>query len=1717
MPYSLRLSDGRVVSNIPDNVSEDMVLKQIQALPAPKSAEQALADIKPEYGTGEALSRGFSRGVTQLESAFGDVLPAVGASALGFDDYAKRQMEEAAQSRAEIARTNPAQYESYKDVQGLGDAIGYAAETVGELGPQVLTALVPGGIGGAIGRRVGLAAAERAGVAGTELAAAGAESAATGQIAGTYLGSYAQNAPEIFQNIYDETGGSLEPGAALLASTVSAGLDSVLPAQLLRSITGPVRQGIVEKVLERSGMDAGLARSVTAGVIKGVPGEGLTEGAQEAISIATEKFVQDNAEVWGSEEWNRIIDSSIRGAIGGGVFGGVSGVPSRLQERAGEQRAIQEEQTLQNEADRAIYERQAEEQARLDDINARVTENLGLVSTAASEEERAQRQQDLEEALQEYDSYNAENVAKQEQEQVAQEEQKQAEWRASIDEKLSTPEGVQEVIKNLGTKKTDFPQYNKQLQNQIRTQLQRRLEAFKVQNEEAQATTQAELEKVFAKVKPTPITEATPERLQSLGFTPRAQKELTGLTFRKRENFQKLLDLANNQNPSRAADARAAASYIEQLPTSITEPKKRVQEAPVVTKNEEVKKTLSPKSQEVLGNWEAANAAKESSSDIQAEDSGSDLVEQGAGASMGMPAERLTTPVQEVAETATRRVGDTSGLAERGAGEVNRGAEAEPSTLAEQPAKGIPAAAVPRTGGLLDILSTGKELQQYQEQKYGKVKSKAEETVAPVEVEDVEDLVTSNEKRKAKAKDTIGKGLRKFTKTTASIVPEEDVSMGEVLTALADLMLAYIEDGVRSMGDAIRRARKDLGAEANNITHAQMVDAFKAASDRSVERAKEHKATVVNQPKQTLRAIDQAIQGLPGPVAEVVDNARDAMSNLPDAIRKQAMGLFGLAQKYDMYGKELPSIKTLEKVIELRAGDEMVRTNEVKDLMTKGYDILKKHTPQQVASFNKIAMDSTRYQIDVLSDAAKGTQLYTQFHALPTDMQELYRDLRNAYDKYSKEYVDYVTGKISDKGDADKLRAKFESARLKVYLPMMRFGDYWLEYTDAAGERVVEAYESKRARDTGRDAAASKGARGFQDYSRLSQITATKGQVPAGFMTDLVNLMQKGGVDQSVIDQAYQSYLSLFPAQSIRQQFREREGVAGYSEDVMQGFANVGSRMAHQLSQLKYGPQLDEAMNAIEMEAGKTATSTVKDVVGDIRQELAFLRNPVHHDIAQKVSYWTYFNYIIGNVSSALINLTNLPIMTYSVLGGEYGWGKAGDAMQRATGLYMKGGLNKYGDWTTETNAKGDIGRLLAAARSRAAIGRSAGYELVDMMRTKAEDYNGLKSKIEKVMGWVFQNSEQMNREIGIISAYLLAKEGGMTHEQAIEKAITTSTLVNGPALAETGPRFFQQGLGKVLFIFKRFAQAQLYMTTRLMYQAFKGESADVRRVAMRQLMGIYGTSFAFAGAAGMPFMGAGTTMYAMLNAMLGDDDEPFDADEELRMALGDLVYKGPVNKMLNVDIANRTGFGNLLWRDDSKRLSEVGPVAYTLERLAGPAYSLALNYERGYDLFRQGHTERALEAMSPSFMRNVFKASRFATEGATNLDGVPIVDDISTYNVAMQLLGFSDAELAEAYAQAGAMKQAEKQITDRRTALLNLAYLARSTGDSEGYAEVRDKIRKFSQANPEKGIAITESTLKKSYEGHIQRNKETVNGVRINPKLKSRLADMYADEEDEE
>jgi hypothetical protein len=245
--------------------------------------------------------------------------------------------------------------------------------------------------------------------------------------------------------------------------------------------------------------------------------------------------------------------------------------------------------------------------------------------------------------------------------------------------------------------------------------------------------------------------------------------------------------------------------------------------------------------------------------------------------------------------------------------------------------------------------------------------------------------------------------------------------------------------------------------------------------------------------------------------------------------------------------------------------------------------------------------------------------------------------------------------------------------------------------------------------------------------------------------------------------------------------------------------------------------------------------------------------------------------------------------------------------------------------------------------------------------------------------------------------------------------------------------------------------------------------------------------------------------------AMFGDDDEPFDFDESVRTAVGDIGYKGPLNALTNIDIASRTGFNGMVWHDDPRRLAEVGFAPYFIEHFFGPSYqALFVNPGRAYKLMSEGQVYRGFEAVTPSFVRNPMKAFRFATEGAKTTNGANIVDDVSAYSSFMQIFGFNNAELSEAYARAGSTKKAEQQIMARRTSLLDLHFLAKSNQDDAMLSDIKDKIKKYNENYPSN--KISSDTLSRSYRGHTDRIKRSVDGVYLNKKLKNQIIEEYGD-----
>jgi hypothetical protein len=373
-----------------------------------------------------------------------------------------------------------------------------------------------------------------------------------------------------------------------------------------------------------------------------------------------------------------------------------------------------------------------------------------------------------------------------------------------------------------------------------------------------------------------------------------------------------------------------------------------------------------------------------------------------------------------------------------------------------------------------------------------------------------------------------------------------------------------------------------------------------------------------------------------------------------------------------------------------------------------------------------------------------------------------------------------------------------------------------------------------------------------------------------------------------------------------------------------------------------------------------------------------------------------------------------------------------------------------------------------------------------------------------------------LNRGATAIAAYDLARGSGMKEDDAIRYALTTVKEINTSGLSATAPRYMQHPAGRIFFTFKSFVWNTAFVVGRAFHQAVKGESPAVRKEAFRQLIGIYGMAMAFAGIKGLPFMGAISTLATVINSLLGDDDEPYDFDVMMRSWTNELFYKGLVNYATNLEVANRVGVANdLLFRDDPKGVAENGYVLTAMKQAFGPAGSFAASLGDGAKLVSEGEVMRGIEVMSPTFLKNGFKAWRYASEGVTNRKGELVIDDISSYNIAMQVIGFSPANLSNVYEEIGMKKDFERKVMAQRSKLLNKYDMARRAGDSDLVIEALEEIGEYNEQRKDPKAKITQDTLNRSVRAREAAEKDSVNGVRFNKNLRTEIDDLLEEYEE--
>lgn len=911
--------------------------------------------------------------------------------------------------------------------------------------------------------------------------------------------------------------------------------------------------------------------------------------------------------------------------------------------------------------------------------------------------------------------------------------------------------------------------------------------------------------------------------------------------------------------------------------------------------------------------------------------------------------------------------------------------------------------------------------------------------------------------------------------------------------------------------------------------------------------------------------------------------------------------LRSLPEMVDIFSSDIPAIRSLMKIGAARAVAYRTMRENIGDSLSKWDNVLsdKKYKGNVINNFRNILLESTEKQVDFRRTVKLKNgkvvpnknysildPLTAKFEALPEPLKKVYFEMLDSYTELYDKYIDLVTKTLPPTA-ANILRREIESRRLKIYFPLYREGPYVIRYTHK-GEEYVENFNSNAARTKQIQRLEKAGVTNITEQDSLeSAFEGATGSL--GFFNDINKAIEgyykdqygdKAQIPAQLKEAMYKLYLDSIPASSIRQQFRKREGYKGADQDPLRVYAIVATRMASQLTNLEYIPQIDEVMGLIKEDVAAKNSSSLNRVYNELEKRADFLRNPTSNSLINRFVFLSYADYILGNTSSAVANLTNIPTTIYPLLGGEYGYDKAATALEDATAMYFQGGWDSTGDVTAPKGlrkilslqaptsdrtifAEGKIPknsplwRLFEEAVNQGAVKQSIGYDIIEA-RGKVRDeersfigkgldkltgqddslssYTGKLNRAKQLLGWTFQNSERFNREVSLVAAFRLemekarslGKTGKAAESEAIDKAIQLVNRANGVGLTELEARVFQ-GYGstrylKVAFAFKRYARAMYALQLKLLRDALKGMQTDTtgmspaekvealaadrefRKVAVKQWLGTVGGAFVFAGLQGLPFVGAAKVLGAIGSAMLsltfGDDpeDEIEDEEENLTQAIGLLGMRGPINQIFGVDMASRTGFNGMFWRDDPRRVDEIGLELVAIEQFLGPAYaSLRTRFDAVRD-FNAGEYYRGLEKTMPLFARNILKTIRYMQEGVQTKDGKNIVDDINAYEKFMQFFGFTPTKISEASRRAGARKEIVKRVMDRRQSLLREAYSYWSQGDAEGYYEALRDISKWNKTRTaeEFDATIDWDELEQSFKTRSRNAEEALDGVSI-------------------
>ena len=597
-----------------------------------------------------------------------------------------------------------------------------------------------------------------------------------------------------------------------------------------------------------------------------------------------------------------------------------------------------------------------------------------------------------------------------------------------------------------------------------------------------------------------------------------------------------------------------------------------------------------------------------------------------------------------------------------------------------------------------------------------------------------------------------------------------------------------------------------------------------------------------------------------------------------DRMNKMYKWLWGLDRLVDRNPRFTPLLRYAERIREMRLDTSKIHDAGLR--IAKQWRKLGNRAEPLAALIDDVANMNYRTP----AEAAKGVRRMPtepEFDAL-VKKHGVDADALSVFDKQRKFFsifLDLVTQNATDTAlrviqdpvalaaRLDQIRAQKENLNKAPYFPFTRFGSHFLTVRDAAGNvTFFETYERRGAISAERIQQRAKA-----DLQRTlpAGSTITEGVLPetaapfVGMPPELLESISKElNLTKDQMDALDQIRYQFAPSASFVHHFQQKSYTPGYSSDFLRAFSRYAFHGARYYSRTKYAWALRDEIKAARATGGNKA-GAIANYMEDHLQN-AVLDAKGDFGLFKGAIFLWVFGY---SPAGALINLSQVPMISYPFMAAKFGGIGIGDARATAALVKAMGTISNFykrGSYDAATEFENRAldygiksGRISEAMASELA-GLAQGQNLFGFGKSKVAQ--GFQTFMEKAAS-MFELAEQFNRRVTYRAALDLAmahpdaamvKEALNKHADefvqlqakgfnkaqaaAIVTAAYTTEETQFVYARETRPRAFRGKLAGTLLVFKT------YMLNVLQLMGANKSSVMPRfMLMMLGLAGVYG------------------------------------------------------------------------------------------------------------------------------------------------------------------------------------------------------------------------------------------------------------------------------------